>query len=480
MSGALPDDPQPVEGVEQLASWLEAGCKPRPQWRVGTEHEKFGFRWRDLSPLAYDDPDGIRIILERMADRFGWQIILENNLPVALSQGDASVTLEPGGQLELSGAPMETIHQTHEEINTHLSQLSTVCRELDVAFLGIGVQPKWPLESIPWMPKGRYGVMREYLPTRGQLALDMMTRTGTVQANLDFASEKDMVSKFRLSMALQPLVTALFANSPFINGRPTGFLSFRAEIWRHTDPDRCGWLPFIFQDGFGFERYVQYALDVPMFFIQRQGNYLAANGMTFRQFMAGNWPGERPTMGDWGLHLSTLFPDVRLKRFLEMRGADVGNSRNICALPAFWKGILYDNDAMAEAWDLVRKWSLEERQRIHRQVPRRGLATRLPNGKNMQWLAKKILEIARASLHRQKRCNAKGCDESIYLNSLMTVAEKGITPAQRMLKNYHGRWQGSVENVFSEHKIDSFIAECRGSGETEQPSQEEENEPSES
>lgn len=467
MSGALPEDPAPVEGLPQLVSWMETGCKPRGQWRIGTEHEKFGFRWRDLTPLGYGEEDGIRAILESMAREFQWDTVLENGRPIALTRGQAAITLEPGGQLELSGAPLETIHQTHEEINTHLSQLSRICRELDVAFIGIGVQPLWSFAQIPWMPKGRYGVMRDYLPTRGRMGLDMMTRTSTVQANLDFASEKDMVAKFRLAMALQPLVTALFANSPFSDGRPNGFLSFRAEIWRHTDPDRCGWLPFVFEEGFGFQRYVEYALDVPMLFVQRGGRYLAAGGTPFRQFMAGRLPllpGERPTMGDWVLHLSTLFPDVRLKRYLEMRGADVGNSKNICALPALWKGLLYDNTAMEEAWDLVRKWSLEERARLHRQVPRGGLGVKLPQGRTLKWLARKILEIARAGLHRQKRRNAKGCDESIYLHFLLEVAEKGITPAERMLKDYHGRWQGDVRPVFSEQKFDSFIAECRSHG----------------
>lgn len=465
MSGALPDDPAPVESIEQLVSYMETGCKPRDQWRVGTEHEKFGFRWRDLTPLGYGEADGIRKILEAMAQEFQWDLVLENGQPVALTQGQAAITLEPGGQFELSGAPLETIHQTHEEIDTHLNQLSSICRTLGVAFLGIGAQPLWSFDQLPWMPKGRYGVMREYLPTKGRLGLDMMARTCTVQANLDFSSEKDMVTKFRLSLALQPLVTALFANSPFSEGRPNGFLSFRSEIWRYTDPDRCGWLPFVFENGFGFQRYVEYALDVPMLFLQRGGRYLPAAGVPFREFLAGRLPalpGQLPTMGDWVMHLSTLFPDVRLKTFLEMRGADAGNSKNICALPALWKGLLYDDAAMEAAWHLVGHWSREERERVHGQVPRRGLSTKIPNGKPMVWLAKKILEIARASLHRQNRRNLKGCDESIYLDFLWDVVEKGTTPAERMLQDYHHRWNGQVTPVFSEQKFDSFIAKCMG------------------
>ncbi|HIJ85236.1 MAG TPA: glutamate--cysteine ligase, partial [Magnetococcales bacterium] len=310
----------PVESKDALMAWFVEGNKPRNQWRVGTEHEKFGFRKKNLTPIAYEGDDGIHAVLVKMAEKFDWTLTLEAGLPIALVKGAAAITLEPGGQLELSGAPLRTIHETQDEINEHLRQLGQVCRDLDIAFLGIGAQPKWLFKDIPWMPKGRYRAMRDYLPTRGRLSLDMMTRTATVQANLDYADEQDMVRKFRVMLAVQPVVTALFANSPFIDGKPNDFRSYRAHIWHHTDPDRCGLLPFVFEPSFGFERYMDYALDVPMLFYYRQGGYHAAGGVPFRMFFEGRFPalpGQRPTLDDWALHLSTLFPDVRLKRYLE-------------------------------------------------------------------------------------------------------------------------------------------------------------------
>ncbi len=442
-----------------LLRYMEQGCKSREQWRIGTEHEKFGFRRSDLRPLPYAGDDGIGAILGYIADRFGWTPVLEKGLPIALNQRGASITLEPGGQLELSGAPCADIHQTREELHDHLRQLGAACQQFGVAFLCVGTQPRWSREEIPWMPKGRYRRMRDYLPTRGHLSLDMMTRTTTVQANLDFHSEADMVSKFRLAMALQPLATALFANSPFLDGRPTGFHSYRAEIWRHTDPDRCGWLPFIFEDGFGFERYVDYALATPMLFLLRHHRYEATGGAPFQLFLEGklpHQPGIRPTMEDWATHLSTLFPDVRLKHYLEMRGADAGHTDMLCALPALWKGLLYDDQAMAEAWSLVSDWSGVERARIHAEVPRHGLATLLPEGAHgpcggttLLALAHRILAIADASLHRQQVLNPEQEDEAIYLQPLHVIAEQGISPSERLLRLYHGTWRGDIDRIFS-------------------------------
>lgn len=450
---------EPVTDSRELTAWLEGGCIAKSRWRVGTEHEKFGFHKDNLAPVAYEGPAGIRALLESMADRFGWAVIREEGNPIALVKGAESITLEPGGQLELAGAPVETIHETQQEINEHLRQLGEVCRDLDVAFLGIGVQPRSPFADIPWMPKNRYRLMRGYLPTRGHLSLDMMARTATVQANLDFSTERDMVRKFRLAMALQPLVTALFANSPFIDGQPNGFLSYRGEIWRHTDPDRCGWLPFLFEEGFGFERYTAYALDVPLLFLYRDGRYSDAGGATFRDFLAGRLP-LRPTLADWQTHLTTLFPDVRLKRYLEMRGADAGNSATLCALPAFWKGLLYDAQALGAAWELVRNWPLEERARIHREVPKRGLQTVLPDGRTLQQLAVELLKWSRAGLAAQDRKNGNGCNETIYLDPLFRVAESGTHPADRLLRAYHERWNGSVDPVFHEEEFESFFAVC--------------------
>ena len=446
-----------------LVAWMEAGCKPKSHWRVGTEHEKFGFHKRTLAPLAYDGPSGIRAILETMSDRFEWTLVTDNTTPIALTKGLASITLEPGGQIELSGAPLRNIHETQNEMNEHLQQLGEVCRDMEMAFLGIGTQPKWPFARIPWVPKGRYRIMRRYLPHKGALSLDMMTRTATVQANLDFGSEGDMVKKFRLAMALQPLATALFANSPFIDGRPNGFLSYRSEIWRYTDPDRCGWLPFSFEESFGFEQYVTYALDVPMLFLYRQGGYHDVRGVRFRDFLAGQLPDMPhiyPTLADWEMHLSTLFPDVRLKRYMELRGADSGNSATLCALPALWKGLLYDDEAMGAAWEMVADWSLEERASIHRNVPKMALKTPIPNHRTLKDLARPILSLAEGGLARQAQYNPKGCDETIYLKTLNHVAESGITPAERLLTAYHQRWHGRVDPVFREQEFESFYADC--------------------
>jgi glutamate--cysteine ligase len=458
-----------VTTPEPLIEWLASGSKPVERWRVGTEHEKFGFHKQTLAPLGYAGPAGIQTLLEGMMERFGWQAIQEQGQPIALikqssfANSKASITLEPGGQLELSGAPLRTIHDTQNEINEHLHQLGELCAQMEIAFLGIGVQPKWPFAAIPWMPKGRYREMRSYLPGKGALSLDMMTRTATVQANLDFADEADMVHKFRLAMALQPLATALFANSPFLEGRPNGFLSYRAEIWRHTDPDRCGWLPFVFAEDFGFARYVEYALQVPMLFVYRHGHYQAGGGIPFRAFLQGKHPllpGEYPTLADWETHISTLFPDVRLKRYLELRGADAGNSATLCALPAFWKGLLYDAEAAAAAWELVRHWSLSERDRIHTQVPHLALQTPLPGQRSMRWLAEQILTLAQDGLQRQNQTNSKGCDESVYLKHLVQVVESGLTPAERLLHTYQERWQNKVDPVFREQEFESFYADC--------------------
>ncbi|MBF0212815.1 MAG: glutamate--cysteine ligase [Magnetococcales bacterium] len=450
-------------GKDDLIAWMEKGCKPRQNWRVGTEHEKFGFYKKDLTPIPYDGPNGVETLLLQMAQRFGWQVEREAGRPIALKQGQAAITLEPGGQVELSGAPMKDIHAAWQEIDEHLHQLGVVCRELGIAFLGIGAQPKWPFEAIPWMPKGRYRVMREYLPTRGGLSLDMMSRTATVQANLDFGDEADMIQKFRVALALQPLVTALFANSPFLDGKPTGFLSYRAHIWRDTDPDRCGWLPFVFEEGFGFERYVEYALSTPMLFLYRDKSYRSAQGIPFQAFLEGKHPalpGVPATLADWETHLTTLFPDVRLKHYLETRGADAGNSATLCALPAFWKGILYHEDSLQSCWELVKDWRIEERAEIHRLVSRMALKTPIPGNRTLRDLALEVLPHAKAGLASHNRLNAKGCDETMFLKPLFATAESGLSPAERLLEAYHQRWNQNVDPVFVEQEFEAFLAEC--------------------
>ncbi|MEE8084136.1 MAG: glutamate--cysteine ligase, partial [Alphaproteobacteria bacterium] len=367
----------PVTSKDQLVQYHAVGCKPRADWRIGTEHEKFAFNLEDLRPLPYEGPSSIRAMLEGLT-RFGWTPVTENGLPVALAKGGASITLEPGGQIELSGETLENLHETCREVHQHLTQVKEVAAEIGAGFLGIGFNPKWRREDMPWMPKDRYGIMRAYMPTKGGHGIDMMIRTATIQVNLDFESEADMVEKFRIGLALQPVVTAMFANSPFVEGKPSGYLSYRSFVWTDTDPDRCGILPFVFDDGFGFERYVDYMLDVPMYFVYRDGRYIDASGQSFRDFLAGRLPalpGEIPTMGDWADHLTTVFPEVRLKRYLEMRGADGGPWRRICALPAFWVGLLYDAQSQAAAAALVADWTARDHQGLRAEVPRHALRT---------------------------------------------------------------------------------------------------------
>ncbi len=443
----------PVTGKAQLAEYLESGCKPRSAWRIGTEHEKFAFRLRNLSPVPFDGPDGIEALLKALT-RFGWQPVEENGRVIALDGvKGGSITLEPGGQVELSGAPLETIHQTCDEVHEHLRQVKEIDRELGLGMIGLGFHPKWRRDEVPWMPKGRYRIMREYMPKRGNLGLDMMTRTCTVQVNLDFENEADMVKKFRVSLALQPVATALFANSPFTEGRPNGFLSYRSQVWTDTDPDRTGDLPFVFEDGFGFERYVDYLLDVPMYFVYRDGRYIDASGQSFRDFLDGRLPalpGEVPVLSDWADHLTTAFPEVRLKKYLEMRGADGGPWRRLCALPALWVGLLYDSTALDAAWDLAKDWTREERAALRTQVPKLGLATPFRGG-TLRDLALEVLAIARSGLENRARRDGFGESEAHFLNALFAIAESGETPADELLRRFREEWNGSVDPVFQEY-----------------------------
>ena len=443
----------PVTDRRALIETLESGCKPRSAFRIGTEHEKFAYRLSDLTPPPYEGPDGIGALLSGLASRFDWRPVRESGRIIALTDGTGgSITLEPGGQVELSGAPLETIHQTCAEVNTHLAQVKAINQELGLGMIGLGFQPKWRREDIPWMPKGRYAVMKRYMPTVGSLGLDMMTRTCTVQVNLDFDTEADMVKKFRVSLALQPIATALFANSPFTEGRPNGFLSYRSHVWTDTDPDRTGDLPFVFEDGFGFERYVDYLLDVPMYFVYRDGHYVDVAGRSFRAFLDGRLPGfegEAPTLSDWSDHMTTSFPEVRLKKFLEMRGTDGGPWRRLCALPALWVGLLYCPDALDAAWDLVKDWTAEDRNHLRRSVSRTALATRFRNV-SVQEIALKVLEIARTGLELRARRDGFGESEAHFLSALWEIAESGRTPAQELLERFHGPWGGSVDPVFRE------------------------------
>jgi glutamate--cysteine ligase len=444
---------EPITSRRQLVEHLEQGCKPRTAWRIGTEHEKFGFTREDLRPLPYEGSRGIRALLEGLAARFGWQPVLENGNPIALTKEGCNISLEPGGQFELSGAPLETLHQTCCEVHTHLDELKKIAEPLSIGMLGMGFQPKWRRDEIPWMPKGRYKIMREYMPKKGGLGLDMMLRTCTVQVNLDFASEPDMVRKFQVSLALQPIATALFANSPFVEGRPVGYLSYRSHIWTDTDPDRSGILPFVFEPGMGFERYVDYALDVPMYFVYRDGRYLDASGQSFKDFLAGRLPalpGERPALSDWADHLTTLFPEVRLKRYLEMRGADAGSWRSLCALPALWVGLLYDDTALDAAAELVRGWTPEDHRYLRAEVPRTALGTPF-RGRLVRDVAREVVAIAKAGLAARARIDWDGQNETRYLSRLEQIAGDGRTPAEEKLERFHEAWGGKVDPVFKEY-----------------------------
>ncbi len=443
---------EPVTDRRDLVAYLEAGCKPRERWRIGTEHEKFGYRLDDLKPLPYEGPAGIRAMLEGL-QRYGWRPSFEGDNVIALTSGKQSITLEPGGQLELSGAPVQTLHETCDEVNTHLDQVRTVAAELGVGFLGLGFQPKWEREEIPWMPKGRYAIMRRYMPTMGALGLDMMTRTCTVQVNLDFDSEADMARKMRVGVGLQPLATALFANSPFTDGKPNGFLSYRSQVWTQTDPARCGMLPFVFEDGMSFERYAEHVLDVPMYFVSRDGRYVDAAGQSFRDFLAGKLPalpGERPTLADWEDHLTTLFPEVRLKRYIEMRGADGGPWGRLCALPALWVGLVYDSIALDEACQLVGEWRVADIVRLREEVPRLGLKAEI-GGRTLREVAVEVTAIADGGLKRRAMAGIHDLDERDYLTYLRDIVESGRTPAEELLEAYETRWNRSVDPLFEEY-----------------------------
>jgi glutamate--cysteine ligase len=459
MSGPSHAAEQPIERRAQLVEYLADGSRPAADWKIGTEHEKFVFRSDDpgsspgqaLRPPPYEGERGIGALLRGIAG-CGWDKVEEDGNLIALVRDKASVTLEPAGQLELSGAPLENIHQTCCEVQEHLECVRRASVPLRLGILGMGFQPKWRRDEMPWMPKARYAIMRRYMPTVGSLGLDMMTRTCTVQVNLDFGSEADMVKKFRVSLALQPVATALFADSPFTDGQPNGYLSYRSHIWTDTDPDRTGMLDFVFDDGFGFERYVDYLLDMPMYFVHRGARYVDAAGLSFRNFLAGKLsilPGEKPTLRDWSDHLTTAFPEVRLKQYLEMRGADGGPWNRLCALPAFWVGLLYDSESLDAAWDLVKDFSMEERHALRDGVPKRAL--KLPfRGETVRELSLRALEIAGNGLKRRANLNRHGVDETMFLQPLIEFAEANQTPAERKLELFHGPWQGSVDPVFKE------------------------------
>jgi glutamate--cysteine ligase len=445
-----------VRSRADLVGWIAEGEKPKEAWRIGTEHEKFVFHTDTLGPVPYEGERGIRALMECLIERYGWEAITEGANIIALKrpagEPGGTISLEPGGQFELSGAPVSDLHETAAETQEHLNEVLDVGEDLGIGFLGVGFSPKWTLAETPRMPKERYKIMTRYMPEVGRYGLDMMYRTATIQVNLDFASEADMVKKLRVSLALQPIATALFASSPFREGKPNGFKSLRSEVWRDTDPNRTGMLPFVFEDGMGYERYVDYALGVPMYFVYRGGRYIDVAGASFQDFLDGKLaalPGERPTFDDWSDHLTTLFPEARLKRFLEMRGADGGRWRRICALPAFWAGILYDETALAAAWDLVKSWTSEERQALRNGVPRDALSVPFRDT-TVQEIAREALRIARSGLKNRRRISWKSQDETIYIEPLAELVASGRTVADELLERFHGPWRGNIDHIFEE------------------------------
>ena len=455
MSGPTQDTPDArtlIDSRARLVDFIAAGARPREAWRIGTEHEKFPFLTDTLAPVPYSGKRSIQALLEGLRDRFGWLPVEERSRIIGLTDpgGNGSISLEPGGQFELSGAPLETLHDTCEEVHNHLAQVRDVGDGLGIGFLGLGVSPKWTRAQTPMMPKGRYEIMAPYMDRKGRLGRDMMFRSCTVQVNLDFSSEADMAKKLRCGLALQPVITALFANSPFLEGRLNGFKTFRAEIWRDTDPDRTGLLPFAFESGMGFERYVDYALGVPMYFVYRDGRYHDVAGESFRDFLDGRLPqlpGERPSLKDWSDHLTTIFPEVRLKKYLEMRGADSGPWRGLCALPAVWVGLLYDQASLDGCWDLVRGWTAAERQELRDAVPRQALAARIA-GRSVREVARDVLALSRAGLARRSLKACRGHDESVFLDVLDDFVARGRTRADDLIDLFNGEWGGDIDRVF--------------------------------
>ncbi|MEQ8368707.1 MAG: glutamate--cysteine ligase [Roseicyclus sp.] len=446
----------PIERYEQLAEYLAEGCKPKEDWRIGTEHEKFGYTTDTLKPLSYEGKASIRAVLEGLRDSFGWAPVEEGGKIIGLEKNGANVSLEPGGQLELSGAPLETIHQTCDEVNEHLRQVRDVAEKIGVEFIGLGAAPIWHHEDMPMMPKGRYRLMTDYMDRVGTMGKTMMYRTCTVQVNLDFSSEADMVQKMRVALALQPVATALFANSPFLDGAPNGHKSWRSRVWRDLDADRTGTLPFAFEDGFGFERWVEYVLDVPMYFVYRDGKYIDALGQSFRDFMKGELPalpGERPTLSDWADHLTTVFPEARVKKFIEMRGADGGQWRRLCALPAFWVGLMYDQASLDAAWDLVKTWDAETREALRVEASVSALQAEV-GGIKMHDLAREVVAISEAGLKARARPGAGGLipDETHFLSALKDSIDTGKVPADELLDHYHGDWGGDLTRIYEAYR----------------------------
>ncbi|MDP2063509.1 MAG: glutamate--cysteine ligase [Phaeovulum sp.] len=444
----------PIERFEELADYIASGEKPRDEWRIGTEHEKFGYLTDSLAPLPYEGPRSVRAVLEALQARFGWQPILEQGAIIGLSRNGANVSLEPGGQLELSGAPLASMHAIAEEFDTHMRECAEVVAGMGVGFAGIGAAPVWTHAQMPRMPKGRYRLMTDYMDKVGSHGTQMMYRTCTVQVNLDFGSEADMVQKLRVALALQPVATALCASSPFFEGKPNGHKSWRSRIWRDLDASRTGMLPFAFEPGMGYQRYVDWVLDVPMYFVYRDGKYINALGQSFRAFLKGELPalpGELPTLSDWADHMTTVFPEARVKKYLETRGADAGDRAHMLALPALWVGLLYDQNALDAAWDLAKGWSVETREGLRVAASVSGLQAEA-GGVKMRDLARQVVAISRAGLAARGRI-AGGADESRFLDVLDEDIATGQVQADRLLARYHGEWHGDLSHIYAATRL---------------------------
>ncbi|XP_024360231.1 glutamate--cysteine ligase A, chloroplastic isoform X2 [Physcomitrium patens] len=433
---------------EDLVDFLRSGCKPKSEWRIGTEHEKLGFQLDTLKRMTFDQ---ISKLLDGMASRFGYERVMEGENIIGLSKDGASVSLEPGGQFELSGAPLKDVHACQRELDTHLEQVNIIGKELGLRFAGIGYEPKWPLSERPNVPKARYQVIKDYFPkiVITEVGFETMYQTCTAQVNLDFDSEQDMINKLRVGLSLQPLATALFANSPFWEGKPAGYKTYRSFLWSQFDDDRTGELPFVFDDDFGFEKYTEYALNVPMLMVHRNDNWRDVSGASFKNFMAGKleaYPGEKPSLNDWMNHLGTMYPEVRLKKYLEMRGADCCPKDFLNALPAFWVGLLYDEQSLKNCLDIIRDWSNDDRGFLRKEVPNQGILTPFREG-TLQDVAKDVLKLAKDGLAR------RGLQEGKFLAPLEEVATTGVTLAERMLKLYEEEWDGRVDPIFNELRL---------------------------
>lgn len=458
MSDLVQSDPSldaVVTRRDPLIAYFATGAKPRSEWRIGTEYEKVAVERKTGRAARYFGRNGIEELLRRLADRYGWTPRSEGDHVIALQGERATITLEPGAQVELSGEPCESIHCAHAELTEHVSQIVSVGEEIGIAFLGLGMQPLSPVEDIEWVPKARYGIMGPYMQKVGTLGHRMMKQTATVQTNIDFSDERDAMEKMRVTMGLSPILTAMFANSPICDGRLNGYMSFRQHVWTDTDRDRCGLLPFVFSRDAGFEDYADWALGVPMYFIRRDDRFVDLSGLPFREFLKKGAAGHHATLADWQLHLTTLFPEVRLKTYIEVRSVDSQPPERMLALPALMKGVLYDADCLLGAWDLVKGWSFGERLDLYDASHRDALMARV-RGVRLLDLARELCAIARVGLRRQNLRNGRGEDETVYLNGIERQLESGVSPARVIADRWAGEWEERIDRLigFAAYRLD--------------------------